>query len=39
MLDDYGPKILAIWGLAITPKGKIDYDLPMDKLEKNGWLL
>ncbi|GKZ16857.1 hypothetical protein AbraIFM66951_006349 [Aspergillus brasiliensis] len=38
-LDDYGPTVLDLWGLAIAPKGDVDYTVPMDKLEQHGWLL
>ncbi|EHA26929.1 hypothetical protein ASPNIDRAFT_35642 [Aspergillus niger ATCC 1015] len=38
-LDDYGPKVLAIWGLAIAPKGEVEYNVPIAGLEQKGWLL
>ncbi|BAE55916.1 unnamed protein product [Aspergillus oryzae RIB40] len=38
-LDPYGPKVLEIWGLAIAPKGTVDYDIPIDCLEQFGWIL
>ncbi|RDH33310.1 hypothetical protein BDQ94DRAFT_159554 [Aspergillus welwitschiae] len=38
-LDDYGPKVLDIWGLAIAPKGEVDYNVPIAGLEQKGWLL
>ncbi|KAL5363078.1 hypothetical protein BJX96DRAFT_177755 [Aspergillus floccosus] len=38
-LDDYGPKVLDIWELAIAPEGEVDYDVPMDSLEQLGWIL
>ncbi|KAB8224949.1 hypothetical protein BDV33DRAFT_187910 [Aspergillus novoparasiticus] len=38
-LDPYGPKVLKIWGLAIAPKGEVDYDVPIDCLEQLGWIL
>ncbi|GLA03850.1 hypothetical protein AnigIFM60653_003867 [Aspergillus niger] len=38
-LDDYGPKVLDIWGLAIAPKREVDYNVPIAGLEQKGWLL
>ncbi|KAE8330680.1 hypothetical protein BDV39DRAFT_190322 [Aspergillus sergii] len=38
-LDPYGPKVLKIWGLAIAPKGEVNYDVPIDCLEQLGWIL
>ncbi|KJK63023.1 hypothetical protein P875_00034094 [Aspergillus parasiticus SU-1] len=38
-LDPYGPKVMKIWGLAIAPKGEVNYDVPIDCLEQLGWIL
>ncbi|GKZ85501.1 hypothetical protein AnigIFM56816_011467 [Aspergillus niger] len=38
-LNEYGPKVLRMWGLAIAPKFDVDYNVPMAELEKKGWVL
>ncbi|PLB51034.1 hypothetical protein P170DRAFT_436118 [Aspergillus steynii IBT 23096] len=36
---DFGPLVLRSWGLAIAPRGKVDYDVAIADLENSGWVL